>query len=126
MIFGGSGAGGSVWISSSSGGLFSTSRRVSVSVNLIGSSYSEFPLPEFSCSTSEVEGALSLLFVLVGPDWEALELLAVKLVGVVSPGIFRGFRPTLFPLLATVLLITPSQGCAILRNKSVDLKDHFA
>ena len=122
MILGSAGAGGSVWISSGSGGLFSTSRRVSVSLNVIGSSYSEFPLPEFSCSMSEVEGALSLLVVLIGPDWGALEPLAVKLVGVVSPGVFRGFRPTLFPLLATVLLITPGQGCAILRNKSIDLK----
>ena len=126
MILGGSGAGGSVLISSGSGGLSSTSRHVSVSLNVIGSPYSEFPLSEFLCLLSEAEGALNLLFVLVGPDWGALELLAVKLVGVVSPGVSQGFRPTLFPLLATVLLITPGQGCAILRNGSVDLEDYFA
>jgi len=61
---------------------------VSVSLNVSGSSYSELPLPESSCLLSEVEGALNLLIVLVGPDWGALELLAVKLVGVVSPGVF--------------------------------------
>jgi hypothetical protein len=122
VILGRSGSGGSVLISSGSGGLFSTSRRVSVSLNEVGSSYSESPLPESLCSLLEVEGGLNLLVVLVGPDWGALEPLAVKLVGVVSPGVLRGIRPTLFPLLATVLLITPGQGCAILRNKSVDPK----
>ena len=111
---GGSGAGGSVLISSGSGGSFSTVRCVSVSLNVIGFSYSEFLLPEFLCSLSEVEGALNLLVVLIGPDWEALEPLAVKLVRVVSPGVFRGIHPTLFPLLTTVLLIAPGQGCAIL------------
>lgn len=116
MICGGPGVGGSISISS--GGLFSTLRRVSVCLNVIGSSYSELPLPESLCSLSEVEGALNLLVVLVGPDWGALEPLAVELVGFVSPGVSRGVRPTLFPLLATVLLITPGQGCAILRNKS--------
>ena len=124
MIWGGVGVGGSISIASGSGGLFSTFRRVSVSLNVDGSSYSEFPLPEFPCSRSlsEVEGALNLLVALVGPDWGALEPLAVELVGFVSPGVLRGIRPTLLPLLATVLFITPSQGCAILRNKSVDLK----
>jgi len=122
VIFGGSGAAGSISIASGSGGLFSTLRRVSVSLNVSGSSYSEFPLPESLCSLSEAEGALNLLVMLVGPDWGALEPLAVKLVGVVSPGVLRGIRPTLFPLLATVLLITPGQGCVVLWNKSVDLK----
>jgi len=122
VIFGCSGAGGSILIASGSGGLFSTLRCVSVSLNVSGSSYSEFPLPEYLCSLSEVEGALNLLVVLVGPDWGALEPLAVKLVDVVSPGVLRGIRPTLFSLLATVLLITPGQGCVVLRNKSVDLK----
>lgn len=122
VIWGGPGVGGSISIASGSGGLFSTLRRVSVCLNVSGSSYSEFPLPESLCSLLEVEGALNLLAVLVGPDWGALEPLAVELVGFVSPGVLRGIRPTLFPLLATVLLITPGQGCAILRNKSVDLK----
>jgi hypothetical protein len=93
---------------------------------VIGSSYSECPLSESLCSLFEGEGALYLLVVLVGPDWGAFEPLAVEPVGVVSPGVFRDVCPTLFPLLATVLLITPSQGCAILRNRSVDLKTCFA
>jgi len=113
VILGCFGSGGSISIGSGSGGSFSTFRRVSVSLNVSGSSYSESPLPESSCLLSEVEGALNLLFVLVGPGWGALELLAVKLVGVVSPGVLRGIRPTLFPLLATVLLITPGQGCSL-------------
>ena len=87
MILGRSGSGGSVLISSGSGGLFYTSRRVSVSLNEVGSSYSESPLPESLCLLLEVEGGLNLLVVLVGPDWGALEPLAVKLVGVVSPGV---------------------------------------
>jgi len=87
VTLGGSGAGGSISIASGSGGLFSTLQRVSVSLNVTGSLYSELLLPESLCSLSEAEGALNIFVVLVGPDWGALEPLAVKLVGVVSPGV---------------------------------------
>jgi len=91
VILGCSGAGGSISIASGSGGLFSTLQCISVSLNVSlnvsGSSHSELPLLESLCLLSEVEGALNLLVVLVGPDWGALEPLAVKLVGVVSPGV---------------------------------------